>query len=268
MLVLMPCVIIQPVCSCLTFLSCVCSAKSKSKQKKKRGKKKNGMLPAASIDSEAAQAPEAHQSSDAFPATMLPNQISAQISEHPSCCSPSVILDKTLSGTANLSSTIIAAQALGTDASSGTAAADHSDNMPRQAHPQQTHAEQAEPSGQVQQEQRAMPGSNGTHGSASEWNHSNGHMGVSTFPAEIEGEAFLEDDRDITDEDDAALLADMQGFASALGCNWQVRFMATVQIRSRHSLGVVSMSHQSMPSSTYPCVETVSVPFMYYTWFE
>ena len=55
-----------------------------------------------------------------------------------------------------------------------------------------------------------------------------GSVVTPTFPAATQvagcaGAACVDVETDITAEDDAALLADMQGFASALGCDWQVR---------------------------------------------
>lgn len=209
-------------------------AKSKGKQKKKRGKKKNSMLNAASFDSEASQPVEARPSSDPLPATVSPIQEPGQpvhqssISSTPVPAAPMAASEK---------GAMTAGSAAPMPHLADTSAGDSTDAQPseqpdsklgcvqsQQAQPKQV----AQPMPLHHQGQHKLESLQQLEGSSADipgtdWDQANGHGAEPLPPAPTQQDGVLGNETSITDEDDAALLADMQGFASALGCDWQVR---------------------------------------------
>ncbi|KAA6421612.1 MAG: SKP1 21-like [Trebouxia sp. A1-2] len=210
-------------------------AKPKGKQKKKRGKKKNSMLNAASLDSEASQLVEARPSCDPLPATVSPTQEPGQSLHQSSISSTPVTAAPMAAGGEGAIKTSSAAPI---SVLSNTTAADNTLAQPNQqldskleyAQSQQAQPKQiAEPVPLHHQGQHSLeplqqleqPPANTVLGT--DWGQANGHGAQPSPPAPAQQDGVLDNETSITDEDDAALLADMQGFASALGCDWQVR---------------------------------------------
>lgn len=96
--------------------------------------------------------------------------------------------------------------------SEGTAATQDIVDLVLPSQPAQAQRQHPQLQNQHPQLQEAMPASHKSgHAAAQNSRQANGHLSPESSP---HGHSM--------DEDDAALLADMQGFASALGCDWQV----------------------------------------------
>ena len=193
---------------------CACSGKSKSKQKKKRSKKKNGMLQA--VQSEDAQEAEAHPSSHPLPASSVDLQEAGQPSN--SCWPAKPRFTSTFDHTIDV---FLADSHLKPPASLASSQQpfsnrSYSGSVSLSASQDKAHGHEASQPAQAQELQDAKldPMSRSTNEGALEgWLQSNGHA-----PQECSSNRSAS-----MDKDDAALLADMQGFASALGCDWQVQ---------------------------------------------
>ena len=190
------------------------------------------MVNAASLDSDASQPVEARPSSDPLPVTVSliqgPGQPLHQSSTSsiPVTAAPMVASDK---------GAIKAGSAAPMSILTDTTAADSPHAQPTQqldskldcAQSQQAQPKQfAEPMPLQHQGQHSLeplqqlePAANTALGK--DCGQANGHGAEPPAPTQQDG--VLDNETSITDEDDAALLADMQGFASALGCDWQVR---------------------------------------------
>lgn len=200
------------------------------------------MMNAASLDSEASHSVEARPSSDPLPATVSliqgPEQPVHQssISSMPVTAAPKATSDE---------GAIKAGSATPMPIPTDTTAADSSHAQPTQqshskleyAQSQQAKPKQvAEPMPLHHQGQHSLgplqqlEGSPANTLSGTDWGQANGHGVEPSPPAPTQQDGLLDDDTSITDEDDAALLADMQGFASALGCDWQVRSLLPLSI--------------------------------------
>ncbi|DBB06739.1 TPA: hypothetical protein ACH3X3_009409 [Trebouxia sp. C0006] len=229
-------------------------AKSKGKQKKKRSKKKNSMLNAASLDSEASQPVEARPSSDPLPATVSPVQEPGQpvhqssISSTPVTAAPMAVGDK---------GPIKAGSAAPMPVLGDTTAADNTHAQPTEkldskldyAQSQQAQPKQvAEPIPLHHQAQQQLEKSPARTDLGTEWGQANGHGAEPSPAAPTQHGGVLGNESSITDEDDAALLADMQGFASALGCDWQVRrpdmvSLGTLSLPGAHITTLTSLAN-------------------------
>lgn len=118
----------------------------------------------------------------------------------------------------------------GVHATSKACAADIADAKPSQLsdsvsshqHPQQTELSQRMRNETACEQQHAVPAPGAQGQRAAEQGQPHGHVAMPPLPSATQQAAAVEDDASITDEDDVALLADMHGFASALGCDWQV----------------------------------------------
>lgn len=189
---------------------CACSGKSKSKQKKKRSKKKNGML--QPVDSEDAQEAEARPSSDPLPASSVDMQEAGQPSN--SCWPAKPRFTSTFGHT---SDTFVADSFL--EQPSGQqpfSNRSYNGSEGLSVGQDKVHGHKVSQPAQAQELQEAKldPMSRSTSEGASEgWLQPNGHA-----PQECSSNRTAS-----IDKDDAALLADMHGFASALGCDWQVQ---------------------------------------------
>ncbi len=193
------------------------------------------MLNAASLDSEASQLVEARPSSDPLPATVSPIQEPGQllhqssISSTPVTVAPMTTSDK---------GAITPGSAAPVPVLADTTAADSPHAQPTQqldskleyAQSQQAQPKQvAEPMPLHHQGQHSLKPlqqleqSPAKSGLGTNWGQANGHGAEPFPPAPTQQHIVIDSETSITDEDDAALLADMQGFASALGCDWQVR---------------------------------------------
>lgn len=192
------------------------------------------MLNAASFDSEASQPVEARPSSDPLPATVSPIQEPGQplhqssISSTPVPAAPMAASEK---------GAMTAGSAAPMPHLADTSAGDSTDAQPseqpdsklgcvqsQQAQPKQV----AQPMPLHHQGQHKLESLQQLEGSSADipgtdWDQANGHGAEPLPPASTQQDGVLGNETSITDEDDAALLADMQGFASALGCDWQVR---------------------------------------------
>lgn len=195
-----------------------CSGKSKSKPKKKRSKKKNGMLQAADSE-DMHEAEEARPSSDPLPASSQDLQDPAgQPSNH--CCSAEPNFSSTSDHTSDA--------AVAPDSHPAQTAA-----SPVSQHPSSRLSHDGSQDLSITQEEVSAPeasrpaqakellqeakldqmSGNSSEGASESWQHMNGH-------------APQECSQDSVDKEDAVLLADMHGFASALGCDWQVQLQA------------------------------------------
>ncbi|KAL3146684.1 hypothetical protein ABBQ32_000912 [Trebouxia sp. C0010 RCD-2024] len=196
------------------------SGKAKSKQKKKRGKKKNGMLQAA--DSVEACDAEARPSSDALPAV---NSVGDASQSSNSCWSPQA---HCTCASDHISNAVVEAKSLqslpATPASSHKPSGRHPHSATQNVPAKQDETSLCEALQLAQAKDMALQelqeakldqlskGDTNEAGSES-WRQANGHSPQGSSP-----------DRSVSmDKEDAALLADMQGFACALGCDWQVR---------------------------------------------
>lgn len=199
-----------------------CSGKPKSKQKKKRSKKKNGVLQPA--DCEDAQEAEARPSSDPLPAASSTHDLEDGGQSSNSCWSPqtqfmfapdqasnaAVAAEPLLSTPASLAGNQKPTSKRSCSAlQDGTAQQDKDDayEVSQSAHAKDMPSQQLQVAHLDQ-----MSGGNTSEGGSEGWRQANGHSPQHSSP-----------DRSASmDKDDAALLADMQGFACALGCDWQV----------------------------------------------
>ena len=192
------------------------------------------MMNAASLDSDASQPVEARPSSDPLPVTVSLIQGPGQPLHQSSTSSTSVIAAPMV---ASDEGAIKAGSAAPMSVLTDTTAADNTHAQYTQqldskldcAQSQQAQPNQsAEPmplqhQGQhsLEQLQQLEPAANTVLGK--DCGQANGHGAEPSPPAPTQQDGVLDNETIITDEDDAALLADMQGFASALGCDWQVR---------------------------------------------
>lgn len=187
------------------------------------------MLNAAFLASEASQPVEARPSSDPLPAAVPPIQEPGQplqqssISSKPATAAPMAAGDK---------GAIKAGSTAPMSILSDTTAADNTHAQPTQqldsklnyAQSQQAQPKQvAEPMPLHHQAQQQLEQSSANLDLGTDWGQANGHGAQPSPAARTQQEGVLGNETSITDEDDAALLADIQGFASALGCDWQVR---------------------------------------------
>ncbi|DBA85602.1 TPA: hypothetical protein ACH3X1_005183 [Trebouxia sp. C0004] len=208
------------------------------------------MLNAASLDSEASQPVEARPSSDPLPATVPliqgPGQPVHQssITSIPVTAAPMAHGDK---------GAIEAGSATPMPIPTDTTAADSTHAPPTQQldsklgyaqSPQAQLKQVAEHKALHDEAQRSLELLQQLERSPAnivldtEWGQANGHGGEPSPPALTQQTGVLDLNTSITDEDDAALLADMQGFASALGCDWQV-----------HRPGMVSLGTLPLPGA-------------------
>jgi len=193
------------------------------------------MLNAASLDSEASQPVEARPSSDPLPATVAPIPEPGQPVHQSSTSSTPVTAAPMAAGDKGA---ITAGSAAPTTILTDTTAADSPHAQPTQqldskldcAQSQQAQLKRvAEPmplhrQGQHSLEPLQRPEQSPANiDSGTDWGQANGHGAEPSPAAPTQQAGVLDNETSITDEDDAALLADMQGFASALGCDWQVR---------------------------------------------
>ena len=193
------------------------------------------MLNAASLDSEASQPVEARPSSDPLPATVAPIPEPGQPVHQSSTSSTPVTAAPMAAGDKGA---ITAGSAAPTTILTGTTAADSPHAQPTQqldskldcAQSQQAQLKRvAEPMPLHRQGQHSLEPlqhpeqSPANIDSGTDWGQANGHGAEPSPAAPTQQAGVLDNETSITDEDDAALLADMQGFASALGCDWQVR---------------------------------------------
>ena len=199
------------------------------------------MLNAASLDSEASQPVEARPSSDPLPATVSPIQEPGQPVHQSSTRSTPVTAAPMAAGDEGA---IKAGSAAPMSVLADTIAADSPHAQPtqqlnskleyaqsQQAQPKQVAGpmpvhHQGQPNlGLLQQLEGSSADIPGT-----DWDQANGHGAEPSPSAPTQQDGVLDNETSITDEDDAALLADMQGFASALGCDWQVRSLLPLSI--------------------------------------
>ena len=208
----MSCHVIPQYCMFVVTRLCTCRSKTKSKQKKKRGKKKMGMTPAASMDSKVSQVLRAGLSLHHSLGVSASAQACVTSSESARVSSSSSPLQPRFGGAAS------------------TAAADHaSAQLAQHSDCVFSHSQQSVPSrpagssvalqNKAQQVEVIM----GKGRDVAHWRSSNGHLGSPSCPKDSCEEAFAAGDNQITDAADTALLVNMQGFASALGCDWEVR---------------------------------------------
>lgn len=125
-----------------------------------------------------------------------------------------------------------------------------SDSVSSHQQPQQTKLSRRIGSETACERQHAVPAPDAEGKRAAEQGQPNGHLAMPPLPSATQQAAAVEDDASITDEDDVALLADMHGFASALGCDWQVS----------------SALHLATSAATELCrVTPCSLPLLYHT---
>ncbi len=212
------------------------------------------MLNAASLDSEASQPVEARPSSDPLPATVSPVQEPGQpvhqssISSTPVTAAPMAVGDK---------GPIKAGSAAPMPVLGDTTAADNTHAQPTEkldskldyAQSQQAQPKQvAEPIPLHHQAQQQLEKSPARTDLGTEWGQANGHGAEPSPAAPTQHGGVLGNESSITDEDDAALLADMQGFASALGCDWQVRCLLPPECASNLILPYKACMVSSLPT--------------------
>lgn len=223
---------------------CACSGKPKPKQKKKRSKKKNSMLQA--VDSEDVQEAEARPSSDPLPASSVDPQKAGQPSN--SCWSATPRLGSTFDHT---NDTCVAESHLEQPASLRSEQQPFSKRLfdgseGLSTSQDKAHGHEVSQPAEAQELQAAKLDqmSVTSEGASEGWRQPNGHA-----PQQCSSNRSAS-----MDTDDVALLADMQGFASALGCDWQVQ----LQTADHTGLRDIRMPKSLMPAFACECVQPVT----------
>lgn len=201
---------------------CAPSGKPKSKQKKKRGKKKIGILQAA--DPEEACEAEARPSSDPLPAVSSIDSVEDAGQSSNSCWFPQGPFTCAPDHTSSAATEVESLQSLpATPAGSHKPFGRHLQGATQNVSAKQDEtnlcealrlAQAKDMASQELQEAKLDQMSKGdtSEAGSESWRQANGHSPQGSSP-----------DRSVSmDKEDAALLADMQGFACALGCDWQV----------------------------------------------